>query len=127
MPSPNKNAAGLTAAQRNTAKEIFKIWKPRGWMSGIPGHPTRMYTLGQLYQLNRELNILKGQYGRRYIAPHMPQNIPNRFANKLETFRTKVLPLFNSARYYPKTGNYISKNEAYNANKFNALRKKLNF
>jgi hypothetical protein len=126
MPSPNKNASGLTASQRNTAKEIFKIWKPTPYIAGIPGHPTRMYSLGKLYNMNKELIILKGQYGRPYIPHYMPQNIPNRFSNKLETFRTKVLPLFNSARYYPKTGNYISKSERYNANKFNALRKTYN-
>jgi hypothetical protein len=126
MPSPNKNASGLTANQRAAAKEIFKIWKPTPYMAGIPGHPKRMYALGYLYDLNRELNILKGQYGRRYIPPHMPQNIPNGFSNKLETFRMKVLPLFNSARYYPKTGKYISKSEQYNANKFNNLRKAYN-
>jgi len=124
--SPNKNASGLTASQRNAAKEIFKIWKPHGYMAGLPGHPVRMYTLGYLYQLNSELKRLKKQFHGNYIPPHMPQNIPNAFSNKLETFRNKVLPLFNSARYYPKTGNYISKNEAFNANKFNYLKKKYN-
>ena len=124
----NSNASGLSANNRKIAREVFKMWRSSGWNSGIPGAPNRVYTLGELFQLDRELKILKNQYGGR--VPSYVRNIwkvPNGFSNKLKTFKTKVLPLFNSARLNPRTGNYISNNEIYHANKFNNLKKKYNF